>query len=401
MILVERHIFKDSHKDYKELDNLCFLSKNLYNATLYTMRQRYFTDKTVLNYNEVNRLFTHGNQVDYRALPAKVSKWTQKLVWQNMKSFFAKIKVDKGSRPPKYLNPAKGRQVVHYEKGALSFVKRKGYIHLSRTGIYIKSKVGKSDVRFVRLVPKGNHITVEVGYKVPVAGLKGDNGRYASIDLGVNNLMMVSSNVVAPYIINGRPLKSINQYYNKVLSKERSRIKGRHGLNSSKRLKTLSRKRTNKITDYLHKASTYVVNQLVSDGINTLVLGYNTGWKQDIALGRVGNQNFVGIPYYRLKGMLEYKCKRLGISLVLQEESYTSVSSFIDIDKFGDSCSGSRISRGLYRSREGILLNADLNGSLNILRKYLEGNALWEGSMYLDCIEASSTPNLRKVRNFT
>ena len=398
MRLVERHLYKPTHKDYKELDNLCFMSKNLYNATLYAIRQHFFTTGKYLNYNAVNKTFTVLNQPDYRALPAKVSKHTQMLVDKNMKSFFQLKKKDSKAKVPKYLDKAKGRQVVHYEKGALSFAKKEGYINLSKTNIYIKTRQVKEDVEFVRVVPKGNHIAIEVGYSKEIKQIK-PNIRYASIDLGVNNLMVVASNVMNPLIVNGKPVKSVNQYYNKKLAKLQSDLELRHNKYQSEKTKKLTFKRENKLNDYLHKATAYVVNQLVSNDISLLVIGYNKGWKQDITLGKKTNQKFTQIPFLKLVKMLKYKCELQGIQVVIQEESYTSKCSFLDnepITKHKEYL-GKRVKRGLFRSSKGIQINADLNGSLNILKKYLLTKEAWNESIFSDCVEVCSRPNLQRI----
>ena len=391
MVLVERQIVKEKDYRYKELDNLCLLSKNLYNATLYSVRQYFFKTGKYLNYNEVNKEFTHSNNVDYKALPAKVSKMTQMLVDKAFKSFFMKRKNgDIKVKIPKYL-PKDGRQVVSYTKQALSF-KEIGYIKLSKTDIRIKTNIPKDYIQFTRLTPFKKHIAIEVGYNEDVKMLD-SKGRYASIDLGVNNLATVTSNVMNPFIVNGRPLKSINQYYNKELAKERSKL-SKIGLRSSKRVERLHFKRNNKVSDYMHKASRYIVNQLVYQDIDTLVVGYNKKWKQDIKLSKVNNQKFVGIPFLKFVRMLEYKCELVGIKLVIQEESYTSKCSFIDnedIKKHKD-YKGKRLKRGLYRTLKGVIVNADVNGSYNILKKYLEGQEVWEDRILSDCIEVCSTP---------
>lgn len=391
MVLVEQHIIKEKDILYNELDNLCFLSKNLYNATLYRVRQYFFETEKYLNYNAVNKEFTHSNNVDYRALPAKVSKMTQMLVDQAFKSFFTKRK-NGGvkARIPKYL-PKDGRQVVTYTKQALSF-KEIGYVKLSKTNIKIKTYINKDDIQFVRLTPFKKHIVIEIGYNARVT-TKELKGRYASIDLGVNNLATVTSNVTKPFIVNGKPLKSINQYYNKELAKEKSKL-SKIGLKNSKRVDRLNLKRNNKVSDYMHKASRYVVNQLVSQDIDTVVVGYNKGWKQDTNMSKVSNQKFVNIPFLKFIRMLQYKCAMCGIRIVINEESYTSKCSFLDDEdvKKHKTYVGKRVKRGLFKTSNGLILNADVNGSYNILKKYLLKEEVWDEKLFSDCIEVCSTP---------
>ena len=412
MQLVEKHIINNGNRDYAELDNLCFLSKNLYNATLYAVRQHFFETGEHLNYNAVNKIFTQEQQIDYCALPRKVSKMVQQLVDQNFKSFFSLLKkkqngtYDKPVRIPKYLHKQKGRQVVMYPEQALSF-KKKGFVKLSQTNIYIKTN--KEHINFVRVVPKNGYIVLEVGYKVSDALPYENNNNYASIDLGINNLAAITSNTTKPIIINGRPVKSINQYYNKKVAELKSDLDRRNSKSStSNHIKTLGRIRNNKIDDYFHKSTHFIVNHLVSNNINTLVIGYNEGWKQDTNMGKVTNQKFVEIPFLTFVQMLMYKCERVGITVSLQEESYTSKCSFVNQDFIpthnkNDNLynpSGKRIKRGLYRNNNIIApnlkqINADVNGSYNILRKYLTQKEVWNENLFSDCIEVCSTPVIK------
>ena len=218
----------------------------------------------------------------------------------------------------------------------------------------------------------------------------------------MNNLATVTFSDEKGFIVNGKPLKSINQYFNK----KYSQLKSKQNLSVSWRMQRLSNKRNNKITDYLHKASRYIVNQLVSKGVTDLVIGHNKGWKQDINMGKVNNQNFVSIPFNRLIEMVSYKCELSEIRVYLQEESYTSKASFLDLDQIPTfdatkvdlvkhKFSGKRVKRGLYKSRDKSLINADVNGSLNIMRKYLK---VAEKNIMFDFVEASSAPAVFTVK---
>ena len=382
MILVERHIIKHKHKYYNELDNLCWLSKNLYNSTLYNVRQYYFENKKLLTYQVINKIYVDTNNEDYRALPAKVAKHTQMLVEHSFKSFFellklkAKGKYNKPVKIPKYLNKKTGRQVVHYEKGAISF-KEQYYIRLSRTNIKIKTKLTKNEVQFVRIVPKNNYIVIEIGYNIEEQEQKLNNNVLA-IDIGVNNIASCVTTNGDKFLINGKPLKYINHNYNKRIADIQSKLKLIHNKNKSKYKSNIANKRNNRINDYLHKITTYIVNQAVSNDITTIVVGYNKEWKQDTNIGSINNQNFVNIPYGKLRDKLIYLCRLYGIEFKLQEESYTSKASFFDgdeipiYDKENQKeyiFSGKRIKRGLYQTSTGKIINADCNGALNILRK--------------------------------
>jgi len=381
MKLVEQHIIKKHNEHYKELDNLCFLSKNLYNSTLYNIRQYYFNNKTYLNVYENINNFTKNKQQDYIKLPAKVSQQIMFLVDKNFKSFFSLLKKKQNGlykekiNIPKYLNK-NSRFILIYTNQCISSKElKKGIIKLSGTNLKIKTD--KKNICQVRIVHKNNYIVIEIIYNIKEKSLKKDNNRYCSIDLGVNNLTTMTSNVIKPIIINGRPLKSINQYYNKKYSILKSDLKIKHNKYESNRIKSLIRTRNNKVKDYMHKTSRYIVNQLAFNNINTLIIGKNDGWKQETNMNRVNNQNFVNIPFNLLINILKYKCRLSGIEVIMVNESYTSKCSFIDNEpiKKHTEYKGARIKRGLFKSAKGELINADVNGSLNIMRKVIP-NAL-------------------------
>ena len=385
MILTERHIIKKTNPLYSELDNLCFLSKNLYNSALYTVRQYYFENKKYLSWVNINNNFVKDKQVDYYALPCKVSQQTLKMVDQNMKSFFNAIKAKKSkAKLPKYLDKVKGRFLVTYTNQAIGKkALQNGYVELSKTNIKIKTKV--KDVKQVRIVPQNNFIVVEVLYEVKPKPHDKSKEMYCGIDFGLNNLMTCSFQNDSPLIINGKPLKSINWHYNKEKSRLQSLLDGRK--KTSKRIQNITLKRNNRINDYLHKTTKIFVNYLVSKEINNVVIGYNKEWKQGINIGRVNNQNFIGIPYYKLLNMLTYKCELEGISVIVTEESYTSKCSFLDDEDIcrHEEYDGKRIKRGLYKASDGRLINADVNGALNILKKVI-------GKFEYDSIKVCSTP---------
>ena len=391
MILTERHIIKKTNSLYKELDMLCFLSKNLYNSALYTVRQFYFENKKYINWINVNNQFIKDKQIDYYALPCKVSQQTLKMVDQNMKSFFNALKA-KNSKPrlPKYLDKTKGRFVVTYTNQAISKTElKKGYIVLSKINIRIKTKI--HDVQQVRIVPQNNVIVIEVLYKADCKSNISDVRKYCGVDFGLDNLMSCGFSDVRPMLINGRPLKSINWHYNKKKAELQSLLKNKY---TSNRITNLTIKRNNKVNDYLHKSSRLFINYLVSNDITDVVIGYNKEWKQGINIGRVNNQNFVNIPYYKLLNMLTYKCELLGITVHISEESYTSKCSFLDNEEIckHEEYKGKRIKRGLYKSSDGRLINADINGALNILKKVI-------GEYEYDPILVCSMPLVLRPRN--
>ena len=395
MQLVEQHIIKKSNHLYKELDKMCLLSKNLYNQSLYRVRQYYFENKKYLTYaNNVNTL-TQEQQVDYISLPRKVSQWVCKQVDQNFKSFFSSLKsknVNHKVRIPKYLNK-NSRNILTFTNQAISQKELKqGYLKLS--GCDNKIKVLHNNVQQVRVIPQANRYMIEIIYSIPDVEYK-TNSNYVGIDLGLNNLATVGGNTIMPIIINGRPLKSINQFYNKKLSKLKSRQDlCKNKTVNKKKIQTLTNKRNNKIKDYLHKASRILVNQLVSNDISTIVIGHNKEWKQDINIGKQNNQKFVQIPFNTFMYMITYKAQMKGIKVIMREESYTSKCSFMDNEEIckHEKYKGNRIKRGLYKTQTGRLINADLNGALNILKKEISNAFDGYG------IEVCSTPIVLTIK---
>lgn len=401
--LTEKHLFRPGDPEYKELDKLAFKSKNLFNATLYSMRQFFFKNRYFPSYADINKEFTHSDQPDYRALPAKVAKHTQMQVDEACRSFYELNRMyragELADRPslPKYLHKAKGRNVLQYEAGAIS--KRwlqKGLIHLSRTDLYIPTKIDPSRVQFVRIVPKNRAIAVEVGYKEDLPNLKKDCCRIAALDLGVSNLAVCSSNVMGPLLIDGKYLKAVNQRADKAISAARSYEEKQHGKKTSSKIQAMYLRRSNRITDYMHKATRYLVNQFVSNDIDTVIIGHNPGWKQDANMGSVNNQNFCQIPFNLFISQLTYKCRMAGIRVLLNEESYTSKCSFLDNEECTEqeAYKGRRIRRGLFKSGSGKVINADLNGSLNILKKGMQALGLWNESLYQQCLDRNEKASL-------
>lgn len=398
IVLSERHLISSSHPYFLECDHLTFLGKNLYNATLFYQRASFFK-KDFQNYYAVNKVFTDENQADYRALPAKVSKQVQMLVDKSFKSYFALVKKKKKGeysspvRIPRYLHKVKGRCTLPYPKDALS-LKKEGIVKFSKTGIEIQTKVEKENIQGARIVPKGNHFVIEILYKKVKKPVVSETiQKVAFIDPGLNNLMTVTSNVFSPLLYSGRELKSINQLANKKIAELKSSL-SKKGLYSSPLLVSIYNKRSRRIKDALHKLSSHLVNQFVSYQIDTVVFGHNQGQKQDIQLGSVTNQNFVQLPFCQLISLLQYKCELQGIRFVTTEESYTSKCSFLDLEPISKQKDylGKRVERGLFQTKEGLRINADVNGSLNIGRKYLTKLGLYTEQLHQELISCMTNP---------
>lgn len=383
MQLVERHIISKHHKYYGICDNLAFKSKNLYNYALYLIRQEYINNNKYLPYARLQHMLQEEKQPDYIALPAKVSQQTLRLLDRNFKSFFASVK-DYAKNPskykgrprlPRYLDKTDGRYVVTYTNQAIGkkSLDKEGVIVPSQTEIRIKTKIGFKELDCVRIVPYNGYYAVEVVYTVNEKHEMENNGRYAGIDLGIDNFATVATNCddVLPYIISGKEAKSYNHWYNKRKAELQAIAKKRNNRNTTKALRSLDVKRKNRMDDFMHKASRHVVNQLVSDGITVLVIGYNETWKQDTNMRKANNQNFCYIPHLRFVEMLEYKCRIVGIKCVRQDEAHTSKCSFLDGEEVchHERYVGKRRHRGLFVASDGREINADVNGALNIMRK--------------------------------
>lgn len=377
MQLVEKHIITPSHALYKECDRLCFASKNIYNLNLYLIRQEYESART---YNVLNDSYRYMKDKDcFKDLPQKVAQATLRSVHAVCRSFFGMLhspKVqDKNVDFPHYLHKTKGRYVATFNNQTLSkkVFDKAHKIRLSKCGIEFYTKIEDfKSINCVRIVPQLERYTIEVVYTIPDVEQLKSNRTYAAIDLGVSNLATITySNGQQPKIINGKPLKSINQYYNKKLAHYKSILEKTNRKKTSHRTKKLTNKRNNKVNDYLHKASKYIVKDIQSKGITALIIGKNAEWKQNASIGRKNNQNFVQIPHSRFIDMLTYKCEKVGIKVKLQEESYTSKCSFLDMEEIckHDEYCGRRMKRGLYISKNSVKINADVNGSYNIMRK--------------------------------
>ena len=373
--LTQQIIINNRHRYFSMLDMLCLKSKNLYNYALYQIRQHYKETKKYLSYYDLNRALSSEDQIDYRSLP--YTQCAQQVLMQidkQYKSFYRAIKSvkmkGKKVRLPHYKDKEKGRNIVTYTNQCF---KVKNNILTLKIDKYnkIELKTDKENVQQVRVIPKGNHIIIEIIYNKEYE-LKENNNRFGSIDLGLNNLATLTSNACQSMIYDGRKLKSINHFYNKRRGQLQSKlIRNKH---TSKRIQRLTNRRNNKVKDYMHKISCSIVEYMKANNLNTLFVGKNNGWKDSINIGKTNNQNFVSVPYNMLIQMLDYKCKLAGINMVIVNEAYTSKCSFIDNEKIckHETYKGKRISRGMFRTANGLYINADINGSFNIMRLGIE-----------------------------
>ena len=378
-----------SKKEFRNLKYLCHIAKNLKNQAIYNVRQHYFNNKKYLSYNENYKMLK--NSENYKKLNSNMAQQILKEVDESFKSFFALLKLAKNGqyngkiKLPNYLDKDGFTTLV------IGFVRLKDDMLIvpysnsfkkthQEVKVKLPSVLKDKKIKEIRIIPKQHSRYFEIQYTYEVKEIQRElnENNVLGIDLGIDNLCTCVTNTGASFIIDGRKLKSINQYYNKINAKLQS-IKDKQKIErTTLRQKRITRKRNNRINDYLSKAARTIVNYCLNNDIGKLVLGYNEDFQRNSNIGSINNQNFVNIPYGKLRDKLIYLCKLYGIEFKLQEESYTSKASFFDGDEIPiyDKenlqeyvFSGKRIKRGLYQTSTGKLINADCNGALNILRK--------------------------------
>lgn len=374
MYQVERHVIKDNR--YEEI---CHKSGLLYNYCLYAFRQGVFTGNYIKEY-ELSTKLGKENQYDFRNLPCHVSRNVIKQVSENIKSWIRAKKEyekhpDKFQRRPKLPNYKNGKKLNIVVFDELSCrIKEDGCVHFVKNIIKpIRTKVKPDELIQIRIIPEATCFIVEIVYERKETDLNLDKSNFLSIDLGLNNLCSCISNVVDSFIINGRVIKSVNQWYNKKKAKLMSFV-GNKG--SSNKIKRITLLRNCWIEDKLHKISRYIVNFCRSNNIGTIIIGLNKGWKNKINIGKRNNQHFVSIPHSKLIDKIVYKAKLLGINVIIHEESYTSKIDHLAFEplKKQESYLGKRKKRGLFQSSIGKLINSDINGAIGIARKVI-GNS--------------------------
>jgi putative transposase len=374
MLLTENHIIKGS----KELDDITFKCKNLYNKANYLIRQEFINNgKYISKFDMFNDL---KKDPDYMVMSARVSRGVLRTLDANWRGFFETIKDWKKNKSkykgkpnlPNYL-PKNGKfNAIFTDLAVLKPSKNNQNIGLSGLKLRINTKIEYKRIKEVNVKPlKSGKYSVNIIYEFREEPRVSNNNNYCSIDLGLNNLMTLTSNKrgLDPLVVNGRPLKSINQFYNK--KKARFQEELPKDVYSSKKINKLTFKREMKIKDYLNKSSKFLIDWCLENELNTIIIGYNEFWKTEINIGKKNNQNFVNIPFHKLAWMIEYKARKVGLNVIKHEESYTSKCSFLDLEdiKKHEVYKGKRIKRGLFKSSNGRLINSDVNGSLNILRK--------------------------------
>ena len=384
-----KHLTKE---EYNILRELCRISKNLTNQAIYNVRQHYLQEKQHLKYESNYHELKNSN--NYKLLNSNMAQQTLKDVDQMFKSFFALIKLAKQGKYnfkhiklPKYL-PKNGYsnliigQIRLRKDNILTIPFSNAFKKKYETKIQIKIPqiLENKKIKEIQIIPKFNarFFEIQYTYEIQEEDIKLNTNNALAIDLGVNNLCTCITNTGKSFIVDGRKLKSINQFFNKRNAKLQS-IKDKQNIKrQTKQQYLISCKRKNRVDDYINKTCRYIINYCLSHDIGTLVIGYNQSFQNKTNLGKKNNQIFTQLPFGKIREKLEYLCKRYNINYILQEESYTSKASFFDNDELpvynADNpqtyeFSGKRIKRGLYKTKDNYLFNADCNGALNILRK--------------------------------
>jgi putative transposase len=384
MQLVERHVIKRADPRFQTIDRAAFAWKNLYNAANYERRHAFLFQDVSVSYPQMHQRMK-GHEAS-QALPAKVAHQVLRVLDQNGQSGFAALEACKDDpskflgrpRLPRYKAKQQGRNLLVYTIQALSLpALRTGMICPSLLGITVQTR--QQDVQQVRIIARIGYYGVEVVYAREPIPAAVTPAPHAGVDIGLNNLAVLPADQpgFVPRVVNGRPVKSITQFYNK----RRAELQSRLGdVGTSRRLERITTKRTRRIDWYLHTASRRIIDLLVAEGIGTLCLGKNPLWKPEAHMGKRNNQNFVAVPHARFLEMLTYTAELIGIQVQITEESYTSKPSFLDADPLpvydtstGDTkpaprFSGKRVKRGLYRAADGQHINADVNGSYTTIR---------------------------------
>ena len=390
-LTVKQQVKHLSKEDYKSIKELCHIAKNLTNQAIYNVRQYYFNEGEYLNYEKNYALLKSSE--NYKLLNSNMAQQILKEVDGSFKSFFGLLKLAKKGKYafkdcklPNYL-PKDG-----YTTLVIGFVRLNGNkLILPFSNTYKKTHKSveitippillDKKVKEIRIIPKANARFFEIQYIYEAENIQRNlnPNNVLALDLGINNLVTAVSSEGKSFIIDGKRLKSINQWYNKRNAQLQSIKDKQHlGYRPTNRQKANTRDRNNKVNDYMNKAARKIIDYCISNDIGTLVVGYNETFQRNADMGKRNNQNFVNIPYGQLRSKLEYLCELNSIVFVKQEESYTSKSSFWDKDELpvynNDNpkkytFSGNRTYRGMYQCKNGKCLNADVNGALNILRK--------------------------------
>lgn len=372
--------------EYFQLREMCFFSNCLYNFALYNVRQKFFADKTYLHFEE--NYYECKDNENYKLLQSNMAQQTLRAVDFAFKSFFGSIGKVKTARPPRYRKKGGLYSLiitgnsVNIQDGYLTLPQSRTYtsvLNSHKIRIKVPERLISKKIKEVKIIPlyKGRAFKIAYCYEVDEEDLNLNKENSLAIDIGLDNLATCVTNFGTSFLMDGRKIKQINRNWNKRRAYLQS-ILWKQGHYSSRLIERITLKRNNRINDCLKKTARYIINFCIANDIGTIICGYNPDFKRGINLGKKINQQFTQISFGALRRQLENLCTRYGMNYIEQEESYTSKASFLDLDElpvfdaqtpYSGTFSGKRIQRGLYRSKSGRLINADVNGAANILRK--------------------------------
>jgi len=371
-------------RDNETISMVCHLSKNLFNQANYILRQQFLKQEKLSSYNDLVKLFQkpseNNENNNYRKLPAQTAQWTIKKVKQSWYSFFKARRAWKKHpekfmgmpKPPKY-KEKNGEFMLIFTNQQCSIAD--GILKFPKImNLEVKARLENVNLREVRIIPQGVGYLIEIVYEKEIMDLaKVKSHKIMGIDIGVRNIVTVGDSISNEGIaVRGGVLKSINQFFNKEYARLRSisdRQMGNKQLTNRER--KLFQKRNRKIKDIMHNLSKNIVHYAKSRNIDTIIIGHNNGWKQNTDTGKKNNQNFVQIPFNTLISQIKYKAEEIGINVIIKNESHTSKCSFLDMESIEhhETYMGKRIRRGVFRSKNGILIHADLQAVYNIIKK--------------------------------
>ena len=371
-------------------------SRWIYDQALYHQRQKFFETlkegkiKT-FTYKELYHLVSQTNEYKEMKLDSVSKAAALRQLFSNWTGYIHSVmeykkhpnKFTKRPNIPNYICRKSEFNLVQIDKTRFrSRGCEKNEIGLPKSNvkIIIPDKIKRDSIREITIIYYHGKVKIGIVFNESIEKIKYDRNATLSVgvDIGLNNLMAITSNDKSfSYVVNGRPLKSINQFYNKQKSLMRSNLaKCNKNSKTSKRLKKLEIKRTEKISHYLNCVSKQIIELCVSHGVSKIIIGHNKLWKQNINLGKRTNQNFVYVPFNRLITQIVDKARKYeGLEVKIVEESYTSKTDHLSLEEMThhDYPKGKRIKRGLFKSSCGKIINADINGAIGILRK---GNAI-------------------------
>lgn len=383
------------------LDKMMHDSLVLYDQALYYQRQSYFESKQfgkikTYSYNELWNIVKHDEAYTDTKLDISPKTYAIRQVSNNWFAFIKALMAYKKNpdkfhgkpKMPNYLYKRKNYNIIQFDKTRfrkINKIENSFYLPCSDYKINVPKQIKFENIRQVTIQKFYGKTRINIIFEDKETKKNNfDSNSAIGIDIGVNNLCAITSNDKAfSYVINGRPLKSMNQYFNKLYAETKSILEKCNKSKTSKKVERLCRKRYNKIDNYLNNVSKKIIDLCIEHNINTIYIGHNPNWKQESKMSKQNNQNFVQIPFNKLIDQLKHKASRyIDLNVVVVEESYTSKVDHLAFESLEhhEEYSGKRIKRGLFMSSTGKLLNADINGSIGILRK---GKAITDEQLLL------------------